>query len=142
MDLDAFQTVLLRGADRVTVWVRGDLDLVTAPRLDVALYEATRADAPADFLVDFTDVGFFDAQALGVLATAAQRLRATGHRLTVKGLTAFQLSLICLCGLDTALSVDRIARAGDPRPSPSCRDRWTGADSKETFGNRCSIVQP
>ena len=110
MHPDDFQAVLHRDADRATIRVRGDIDLMTAPGLDRALYDAGLG-SPSHLVVDLTDVGFLGAQALGVLAIAANRLRAAERRLTVEGLTAFQLKIVCLCGLEAALSVGCIATA-------------------------------
>jgi anti-sigma B factor antagonist len=105
MDPDAFHVNLLRHADRVVVHVRGEIDLLTAPRLRATLLEACQAPA-TDVFVDLTSVAFFDAQALDELAAAAGRLRAAGCRLVVHGLSDWQAGLVRLCGLEDALSID------------------------------------
>lgn len=108
MDPDAFHVKLLRQADRAVIHVRGEIDILTAPSLRATLLEACQAPL-TDVFVDFTSVGFFDAQALDVLAAAAGRLRAGSCRLVVQGLSGWQAKVVRLCGLGDALCIDYFA---------------------------------
>ena len=88
----------LEGAGAV-VRVSGELDLVTAPRFGRALMEAA-AQSAGNVIVDFTDVRFFDAGTLGVLAVTATPMRQQGKRILLRGLSPFQKRLLRICELD------------------------------------------
>jgi anti-anti-sigma factor len=66
--------------DRATVYPHGELDVATAPRLNMALSELRR-DGVRDLTVDLADVTFLDTAGLRVLLEHAGLLRARRGRL-------------------------------------------------------------
>lgn len=63
------------------VWVSGDVDLASEPRLSAALTHAV--DTSAAVLVDFCGCGFMDSVGIAALLTAAHRARAADVRFAV-----------------------------------------------------------
>jgi anti-sigma B factor antagonist len=70
-----------REGDAVRVSISGELDLVSAGKLDEAIRQAEESDAPA-IVVDLTDLEFIDSTGLSVLLGAYRRNREEGRRLT------------------------------------------------------------
>jgi anti-anti-sigma factor len=91
---------------RLTVLrLRGEIDVANVPVVEHAMIAACDGDSPpSDVLVDFSEVLFFDARILGLLAATATRLRAGSCRLTVRGLTDHQERVFRICGLDDLLA--------------------------------------
>ncbi len=86
-----------------TFIVRGDLDLVTVPRLRFALAEAF-AGPVHDVVVDLQDVEFFEVTALHLFAEITRRLSRGGRRLFLRGLSPFQQRLLHTYGLTRSAS--------------------------------------
>ena len=73
------------GGGDVVLSVRGDVDLATAPELEVALERALE-DAGRRLVVDLRGVSFLDSTGLAVLLRQDQRARAAArHLVVVKG---------------------------------------------------------
>ena len=73
--------------DRAAVLsVTGELDLATAPRLRDELLRLIR-HGTLNVTLDMADLDFIDSTALGVLVTAAKRLRSEGGDLTLQSPT-------------------------------------------------------
>jgi anti-anti-sigma factor len=87
-----------RDAEGWTFVVRGDLDLVTVPRLRFALADAFAGPA-TDVVVDLAQVDFFEVMALHLFAEIARRLERTGRRLFLRHLSPFQQRLLITYGL-------------------------------------------
>jgi anti-anti-sigma factor len=93
--------IAVRGSRDASGWtfvVRGDLDLVTVPRLRAALADVF-VDPSCDVLVDLHGVDFFEVTALNLFAETARRLDRTGGRLFLRGLSDFQHRILLTCGL-------------------------------------------
>jgi anti-sigma B factor antagonist len=116
------QIQIQRNGHPAVVCVRGEIDLATAPLLRSALDEA-RDGAAGDILVDLTDVGFFDCQAVNVFAETAYRLRETGHRLTLNGVSLHQHRILRICAMTQLMSI-----TDSPQPSAApcnpCAAGW------------------
>ena len=97
-DIPEFAVQGKRDARGWTFVVRGDLDLVTVPRLRSVLADAF-AEPSCDVLVDLCDVDFFEVTALNLFAETARRLDRTGGRLFLTGLSHFQHRILLTCGL-------------------------------------------
>ena len=67
---------------RVTVSLRGELDISSAPTLDDALAEL-EAEAPELIVVDLRGLEFMDSTGLRTLVGADQRARKHGRRLAI-----------------------------------------------------------
>ncbi|BBY30373.1 STAS domain-containing protein [Mycolicibacterium sediminis] len=87
----------------VVIAVSGDLDMVTAPRLNVAIDAAIRKD-PQALVVDLSAVDFLASAGMGVLIAASQRLaNSTGFGVVAHGpATSRPLMLL---GIDSLLDV-------------------------------------
>jgi anti-sigma B factor antagonist len=73
-DIDSLPiAVQAAGDSAVTVTIRGELDLATAPVLSACL-ERAMARHPRSLVFDLTDVGFLDCAAAHVLIEAARTL--------------------------------------------------------------------
>ena len=114
----AFTCATRLGENGVSITVRGEVDLATAPDLEVALIDA--AARGQDVLVDFSAVTFCDCSGLGVLAPIAWRMRAAGRRLKVRLGTAPNAGVVRvfviagLAGLlDDAASIPELATVGE-----------------------------
>ena len=89
-----------RSADGWRVVPRGDLDVVSGPRLAGAL-DATGldGDAGAAVTVDLTDVGFVDSAGLRALLRLQDRLQAQGHELHLEAVDDRLHRLLEITGL-------------------------------------------
>lgn len=90
---------------RTTIWLDGDQDVVTAPRLRLLL--ATEiAGGDADVVMDLAAVTFIDATTLGALVGAHNTLAARGRTLTVPASSGCVRRLFALCELGALLGGD------------------------------------
>jgi anti-anti-sigma factor len=82
----------------VVIGVRGDLHPHLVPRLrsevDFAIYCTA-----LDVCIDFSESHYFESATVGLLVVTARRLRATGRKLSLRGLTSTQFAILRLCGL-------------------------------------------
>jgi anti-sigma B factor antagonist len=70
------------GGDQVLLCVHGELDMATAPDLEVALERALRETA-RQVVVDLRGVGFMDSTGLALLVRQEQLARAASRRLII-----------------------------------------------------------
>ena len=75
----------------------GELDMATATTVRAAVDQACRG-AHGEVMVDLSDVQFFDAMTLDIFAQAYDRLRESGGRLTLFGLSPHQEMVLRVCG--------------------------------------------
>jgi stage II sporulation protein AA (anti-sigma F factor antagonist) len=75
-------TALQPGEDGVVLRVEGEVDLVTAPALAMALAEATAE--PGDVTVDLRQVTFMDSTGLRVLLETRERLDQDGRAMRLQ----------------------------------------------------------
>jgi anti-sigma B factor antagonist len=104
MNGDGFDIGLRRDHRRWVVQVRGDLDVLTTPRLQEALRQACQ-EPPTDVVVDLSGVPFMDASALRALAATAGELGHSGCRVIVQGLSPLQDRAMRICGLEKLLTI-------------------------------------
>lgn len=88
----------------VSVAVRGELDLYTAPQLERALALAAE-DGALGLLVDLAECAFIDSTALGALVDAHRRLGTVDRRLAVVAPDRQIRRVFELTGLDRVLSL-------------------------------------
>ena len=92
------------------ITVTGELDLHTAPSLQVEI--STAMEEEARFLaVDLTGVGFMDSTALGILVSSSTRARERGGELTLIGVSGSPAKVLSVTGMDEVFPV--VAVAGD-----------------------------
>jgi anti-sigma B factor antagonist len=84
--------------------VRGEVDALTSPQLRDSLLPHLNAANP-QVIVDLTDVGFFTAAGLTVLASARQAAMATGVTLCLVASTRPVLLPLTITGLDRVFSI-------------------------------------
>ncbi len=82
-DAGRLEFLLERGPQGVCLRVKGELDLATAPRLDLLLDELT-ADGHDRVLVDLSELQFMDSVGLGSIVRAHGRADANGNHLVVR----------------------------------------------------------
>jgi anti-sigma B factor antagonist len=88
--------------DLAVLTLRGEVDTWTAPMLGAALHEVI--DSGCRYVVlDLADLEFVDASGLGVMATAARRLRLRRGALTVRSPPAMVNRILALTGLDSVI---------------------------------------
>jgi anti-sigma B factor antagonist len=90
---------------------RGELDLVTAPRLASRL-DSTRRDGGRRILVDLTGINFCDSTGLRALIGAANEVRAAGGRLAVCAGDGGVARLLTVTGAFEVLEIHPDAAAG------------------------------
>ena len=106
-DLPAQLSVDVRLCERgVSVTVRGEVDLHTAPALRAGLHEVVSQGEPR-IVVHLDAVSFLDSTGLGVLVAAHKAQRASGGTMEVICGEPRLLRIIGLTGLDRVLDVRR-----------------------------------
>ena len=89
----------------VFVYVRGELDLLTNPRLRGRLVGLVSMGA-RDIVIDLADVSFLDVEAVRVLIDAHQWLAERGGRLTLSSPSRMARRLFELTGAADVLGTD------------------------------------
>ncbi len=86
------------------VFVRGEVDLATAPHLEQVLADAIHG-TDSDVLVEFSSDSFIESTGLNVLIQAARRLRESGRALRVTTGNAHMRGVIETMGLAEILAL-------------------------------------
>lgn len=86
------------------VWVRGEIDMATAPALLRELAEAVRAQQ-CRVIVDLTDVTFMDSTGLSALVLARRRAVASGGEVRLVGASGMLRKVLRITGLDEIFPV-------------------------------------
>jgi anti-sigma B factor antagonist len=91
----------------LTVAVRGELDVLTAPFLWEQM-EPALADVTGKLVLDFAGLGFIDSMGLGVIVRAQSRLRgqAPERQIIVRNVNAHARKVFEITGLDRVLDVE------------------------------------
>lgn len=104
IDLDIKLDVL---GDDVQVWVRGELDISTSPRLREAMLEVlTGRSDPFVITLDVSGIQFVDSTGLGVLVAVLKRMRYVGGDLVIRAPNPSLRKLLGLTGLDKVFTVE------------------------------------
>jgi anti-anti-sigma factor len=80
---EEFEVTVSFAGEQVTVGIRGEVDMLTAPEL-AALLDTIIDRGHVSVLLDLAELAFMDASGLWVIASGAGRLRAAGGRLTIR----------------------------------------------------------
>lgn len=90
----------------VTVAVRGELDVLTAPFLWEQM-EPALANITGRLVLDFAQLGFIDSMGLGIIVRAQSRLRGQGpeRQIVVRHANAHARKVFEITGLDRVLDI-------------------------------------
>ncbi len=89
---------------RSIVEVAGEVDVHTAPELDVAV-SALISDGATRVVIDLSNVEFLDSTGLGVLVKALKRLRESDGSLDVVATTDRITKVFRITGLDAVIGI-------------------------------------
>ena len=104
MEQDLLRIDTVAHADRVTVSLRGELDVSTSPDLVDALASVVQGRAPR-LDVDLERLDYADSTGLSVFVTAHFQCLDAGIPLRFTNPNQFVLELLAVTGLDDVLSV-------------------------------------
>ena len=100
---DQLEIVCRNDANGVTLTVRGEIDLASAPALERELRDAeTRARR---VVLDLADLAFIDSTGIHVLIDAQGRADIDGHQLVLTHVPAHARRLFSLTGIDGRFSI-------------------------------------
>ncbi len=91
-------------ADSVTLVLRGEVDLASAPTLERALWDVERS-SPARIVLDLAVLEFLDSTAIHLLIHAQERARANRHQLVLTHVPGHAQRLFELTGITTQLTI-------------------------------------
>ncbi|MGH3514753.1 MAG: STAS domain-containing protein [Pseudonocardiaceae bacterium] len=94
-------------ADTGCVALRGELDLLTGPRLE-RLLDRLRRDGHRQITLDLSGLEFLSAAGLSVFLRTDQALHAVGGRLVLTGPTRTARRILAITGLDATLSIQPV----------------------------------
>jgi anti-sigma B factor antagonist len=101
-DVVEFSATIVDGSPQV-VRLSGELDLATVPVLVAALDRV-----PADVVLDCTNLGFVDSSGLSAIVADHRRRTGSGHRLTLRGMSATVRQTFELTGLHRELAIEPV----------------------------------
>ncbi|MBA2281129.1 MAG: anti-sigma factor antagonist [Acidimicrobiia bacterium] len=100
---------------QAVVSVRGEIDLLTAPALE-ALLDSLVDGGHSDVVLDARQVSFIDASGLGVIASAALRLRPAGGVLSVRSPSAIVRRVLDIAAMNEFIAAGPLPSAGTLAP--------------------------
>jgi anti-sigma B factor antagonist len=89
----------------VTLALRGELDLASAPALQRELVSA-ESGRPEKIVLDLAALSFIDSSALRLLIEAQARSECDGHLLVLSHVSSNAMRLLRLTGLDTRFCIE------------------------------------
>jgi anti-anti-sigma factor len=99
-----FSAIVSTDGDRVTVALRGELDLSGVERARDAIDEAQGRDAPL-LVLDLSELDFIDSTGLEVMLRAARRAHDDGRRLIVARPSRYVRRLLEMTAIDQSLDI-------------------------------------
>jgi anti-anti-sigma factor len=100
MEAEDFSLAVERNGDETVVWVSGEIDLATAPRLEECLLELDGQP----IALDFSAVTFMDASGITVLLAA--QTRARDGALALRGVQPAQMRVFEVTGVADRFNLD------------------------------------
>lgn len=117
-DRAVFDLVRMEYGGHPVVFVYGEIDVMTAPRLHETLEEVI-AESPSSLLVDLANVSFIDSTGLGALVVAHRHLEERGGRLRLVSVPAPVAQVLEVTGLTSRFEIYADMDAvGESRPAP------------------------
>ena len=113
VDLPEFSVRVALGEIKQLVVVNGELDLVTAPRLEERL-KSVIDSTDGDIVVDLANVTFIDSTGLRTMLVAHDRLSQTDRVLAVRRPSVQVVRLLEICGLGNLVEADPSDGDGSP----------------------------
>jgi anti-sigma B factor antagonist len=104
--------------DWAVVYVRGEVDIATAPELQAALTGLLRSETPA-VAIDFAETTFLDSSGLAVCARVRKLADRYGGKVVLSGLTDMVRGVFKITGLDQLFEVYPSVAELDPVPFPN-----------------------
>lgn len=104
-------------AEGTTLYIRGELDALSAPDLRPLLDKVVE-DRPRAVLVDLSELRLVDSSGIGALVSLYKRVRAAGGTVAFAGVTAQPLVIFKLLRLDVVFELDLEQTQALPEPSP------------------------
>ncbi|MCU1488829.1 MAG: anti-sigma-factor antagonist [Acidimicrobiaceae bacterium] len=99
-----FDLVRMEYGGHPVLFVYGEIDVMTAPRLHGALAELV-AEAPSSLLVDLANVSFVDSTGLGTLVVAHRHLEERGGTLRLVSVPGNVLQVLDVTGLTSRFHI-------------------------------------
>ena len=90
--------------DNVTLIVRGEIDIASAPELEQHLHDAESA-LPGRIVLDLAALDFIDSTGIHLLIHAQQRADSNGHQLILTNVPAQAQRLFSLTKLNSRLNI-------------------------------------
>lgn len=109
-------------APQAVLSVSGEIDLLTAPALG-ALLNALIDGGHAEIILDARKVAFIDASGLGVIASAAARLRPVGGVFTIRSPSAMLRRLLDMTAMNQLIAEDPLRSGGTLGPEQRSGDQ-------------------
>jgi anti-sigma B factor antagonist len=103
-----FSTEITRVLERAVVRVHGDVDLLTAPRLQRELADLIDGQGNLSVIVDLSGVTFLDSTGIHALIDARERMLRHGGDLILSSPTPSTLRTLEVCGLDKVFTITRV----------------------------------
>lgn len=99
------QEVTILGGDPLTLSLSGEID---SENSDDFYGEVTEAyeKAPCDVVFECSRLAFIDSTTLGTFVKLFNRLKADGHKLTLRALRPQIKKLFVICALDTVMEIE------------------------------------
>src|SRR5581483_2391408 len=97
-----FGVIVSYDAERATLAVRGEVDLLTAPELGAIVDLVIDRDHRV-VVLDLAELRFMDGSGLGVIAKGAERLRTTGGEFVLRSPSVLLARLLEITGLIDAV---------------------------------------
>lgn len=101
-----------------TLKVRGELDALSAPELRPILDQVV-TDAPAQVVIDLSELRLVDSSGVGALVSLYKRVRAYGGAVSFAGVTAQPLVIFKLLRLDAVFGLIPDQPACDVEDAPA-----------------------
>lgn len=117
-ETSGFDLVRMEYGGHPVLFVYGEIDVMTAPRLHEALEELI-AEAPPTLLVDLANVTFVDSTGLGTLVVAHRHLEERGGTLRLVSVPPNVIQLLEVTGLVSRFHLYPDMEAAGTSPEPS-----------------------
>lgn len=117
-ETSGFDLVRMEYGEHPALFVYGEIDVMTAPRLHETLEEMI-AEEPATLLVDLANVTFIDSTGLGTLVVAHRHLEERGGHLRLVSVPANVVQVLEVTGLVNRFNIFPDMEAAGSRPEPT-----------------------
>lgn len=117
-DTGGFDLVHMEYGDHPVLFVYGEIDVLTAPKLHQALEELI-SESPSSLVVDLANVTFIDSTGLGTLVVAHRHLEERGGKLRLVSVPERVVEVLEVTGLLSRFHIYPDVEAAGSLPEPS-----------------------